>query len=266
MTLLPTSIASPAGGQVRVFRSPEAALSHVRDHLLTAPECEGWALVAAGYAAIVDPFDAEARWRYCLEMHSSAGNSCADLYGLYASAIATALGDAWRLKWWVEVDRPAARVAAALGTAGLLVMLEARDGQPPCVLTAYLPGLGAAERVRAWASRGADAGPCDLLREGGTGMRRRRGEDGALGRRERLAQERREGAWGPERRLFHRVFRPAVQFVRRSHYLASDPLTGLRHQGRGEYALLKGKLPSTRSLTFEAWCTLRGSHEEAVHE
>ena len=80
------------------------------------------------------------------------------------------------------------------------------------------------------------------------------GADGA-GTREERDKARRESAWTRDQRLFFRVFRPALQFVRRSRFHASDPMK--RGASRGalwnEYALLRTKLPSVRSLTFELW-------------
>jgi len=60
---------------VPVFTDPQRAAAHLRDHLLTAPEAEAWALVAPAYANLLDPADADARFRYWAEAEATGGTS-----------------------------------------------------------------------------------------------------------------------------------------------------------------------------------------------
>lgn len=273
MTLQLVSVKDPSGGaSIDVFGNPSTALGHVRDHLLTAPECEGWVLVSPKYRDVVDPADGDARWRLGVEADGGGGEATGRMYKLYAEAIGEALREAWRLAWWVGFEDVEAAVresgvassgarsgaSAALGTSGVLVMFERRHGLRRVVVTAYLPGLGTAALVER--SRQGATGLSGLPREAGHGMRSSRNRcGGPTGTREDRDRVRRESAWTREQRLFFRVFRPALRFVRRSRFHASDPMR--RDVGRdgpsNEYALLRSKLPSVRSLTFERWTAER---------
>jgi hypothetical protein len=54
--------------------------------------------------------------------------------------------------------------------------------------------------------------------------------------------------------LYYRVFRPAVQLVKRAQHRSRDMLGRIV---RADYALLKGLLPPRSRLKYEDWLQLR---------
>jgi hypothetical protein len=128
------------------------------------------------------------------------------------------------------------------------------------VVTAFLPGQGDPAATR----RGQEAGPAatGLVREGGM----RSGRPGRFqadeAERERRLRLDREAAWGRSERIYYRVFRPAVRFVRGCHHGQRDPLG---RPLRNDYARLKDVLPPQSRLGYADWAALRtrGRAEEA---
>src|SRR5262249_16066462 len=134
------TVAHPAyGSEVQAFGDWEAACAHLRDHLLTAPECRAWALVVPACAEVVNLEDADASRASAREAGAAGGASAQALYDLYASAVAADLRDAAALGW----HRSAGSVTVALGTSGVLAVLV------KCLRTAFLPGQGDARATAA---------------------------------------------------------------------------------------------------------------------
>jgi hypothetical protein len=244
MTLTLRSLPHPAAPArpVRFFGTPDAALDHLRHHLLTSPEAEAWALVAPGYEAILDPRSSDARYRYWQKAVESGGDSAQPLYDLYLEAVRGDAADADRLGWLCSA--PIGTVA--FGTSGVLLIVGA------AVVTAFLPGQGDPAATR----KGQEAGPnaTGLVREGG--MRsgrpgRFRADEAERERRERLE---REANWSRAERIYYRVFRSAVQFIRGCHIGQHDPLG---RPLRGDYGRLKDVLPSRSRLCYADWAEFR---------
>jgi hypothetical protein len=225
------------GSEVQAFGDWEAACAHLRDHLLTAPECHAWALVVPACAGVVDLEDTDARWAYAREALTTAGASAQALYDLYAGAVAADLRDAAALGWHCS----AGAVTVALGTSGVLAVLV------KCLRTAFLPGQGDA-RATAAARAEDQARPGDRRRERGM----RSGPAGRGGREARAAAGR-EARWAPAEMLYYRVFRPAVQFVRSQHVAMRD----LDGRPLRDYGRLKEVLPPLSRLKREDWESLR---------
>ncbi len=223
-----------------MFADWPSAREHLRDHLLTAPESEAWAVVAPGYLLLLDPADGDARWRYWEQVETSGGAAAQPLYDLYREAASADALDA-RLVRWVRVQ---GRVTVAVGTSGILMLVE--DG---IVRTAFLPGQGDPEATRQ--ARASEDGR-GLVRE--RGMRSGRPGTGGAGNREEAIRQRREAGWTPEQRLYYRVFRPCVQFVKRCHHRHRDLYGRLLRQ---DYALLKECLPARSRLKLDDWLDLR---------
>jgi hypothetical protein len=225
-----------------MFRDWEAAGLHLRDHLLTAPECHAWAVVAPAYLDVLDPADADCRWRYWEQAQASEGATAQALYDLYCAATAADAADARELRW-VRVE---GRITVAVGTSGVLLVVE-----EDTVQTAFLPGQGDPEATRQ--VRAAASPERGLVRE--RGMRSGRGASGEdRGAREQAQQARREADWTADERLYHKVFRRCLQFIKRCHHRHRD-MHGrlLRH----DYALLKDCLPARNQLKYDAWLDLR---------
>ncbi|MCS6849724.1 MAG: hypothetical protein NZ700_00975 [Gemmataceae bacterium] len=237
----------PADRSVRVkmFATAKAACMHLCDHLLTAPECNAWVLVSPQYRNILDPADADARWRYAQQAHATNGASAQELYDLYAEATAADARDAQTLGWFGQDDYKF--VTVAIGTSGILLTIEG-----DILKTAFLPGQGQAETTR----EVRQSGDCrtSLPRERGMRSGRNPTARAEFRARERAAQERREAAWNDEERLYYKVFRPAVQLIKRCHHLCCDMFGQLK---KTDYALLKGRLPARNQLKYPKWLHLR---------
>jgi hypothetical protein len=88
-----------------------------------------------------------------------------------------------------------------------------------------------------------------------SGMRSGRSAACIFSPRENRRKQRREALWTREERLYYRVFRPCIQFIRKSHHRCRDLCGRLI---RCDYALLKDRLPPRSRLSYEDWLRLRG--------
>ena len=255
------SLTHPAvpGNRVEVFRDADTACLHIRDHLLTAPECFAWALVDPMCGDLVDLDSFRSRLKYLKEATRSQGASAQDLYNLYFEIIANELRDAKQLNWYITADDGS---TIALGTGGVLTIVQGAH-----IKTAFLPGQGSPGAVK----RSQDGEPArdSLLREGNGNAREKRGRRGRGRRRSAKGSYRRnrnrnrkdtryeaseELHETPEELLYYKVFRPAVQFIR------DCPFPGRKIKGERplrQYGLLKKQLPPMGELSFENWLELR---------
>ena len=245
------SIPHPANGAtVEVFADWGRAVEHLCDHVLTAPECDGWKVVVVGWEEVLNLDDGSCRLEYSKNARFPQGHSAQQLFDLYAEAIRLAALDAKNLGWHGS-DGP---VTVALGTSGVLVLIQGKT-----VLTAFLPGHG--DPVVVVAARVA-ASPTRAVLPRERGMRRRSPTASqAVPGRERRAQELREAQWSDDERLYHRVFHPAVQFIR-SRYHSMRDLNG--RMLRCDYALLKPVLPPLSQLKYPQWLELRQQYRSTV--
>ena len=67
---------------------------------------------------------------------------------------------------------------------------------------------------------------------------------------------RKETSWTPDERLYYRVFRPAVKFIRRCHCHSGKICDG---ESGNHYGLLKKCLPSMKALRLNRWIEMRRS-------
>jgi hypothetical protein len=243
-TLELRTLAHPARPHLRVpvFGDWLKACEHLRDHLLTAPECYAWADVLPEYADILDPASEDARWRYAQEAMATGGRRAQALYDLYSAATARDARDAALLAWHcTEGD-----VTVALGTSGILLVVE------DVVRTAFLPGQGSPLQTQL--ARDLPEDSAGLPRQ--AGMRTPRPARPALAGSTKEQRERREreALWSREQRLYYHVFKPSVQFVRECHHRHRDMHGKLL---RRDYALLKEVLPPLSRLKFHHWMELR---------
>jgi len=237
------AVPHPARGGVQVpfFSDWQSACQHLRDHLLTAPECHGWLLVAPDYGQIVDPDNPDARWSYAEQAAAAAGRAAQPLYDLYCSAVSQDAEDAAQLGW----HRSQGRMTVCLGTSGILAVI----GQ--AVTTAFLPGQGTPEGTLAGREPDQQQG---LPRERGMRSGRPGRRDQKMSDRDRQVREQREAAWSRSQRLYYRVFKPAVQSVKQCHHRNRNMYGKLV---RSDYALLKDALPHLSQFKYEDWAALR---------
>ena len=236
MTLILRELRAPnALGAVQGFPTAVEAVCHLCDHVLTAPECHGWNLVLGGWDELFD--QADQRWKYARQATTSDGASAQELYDDYCCAAQRSMDESSATNWWV-VDGD---TLATFSTNGVLVVAHLMS--EPTIATIFLPGQGHGVLVGRGDSRGTTPLPRECRRRMRSGQHR-------IGRPDRADS----AEWGREERLFFRVFRPAVQFIKRCHFDAMDyQLRRRKH----EYALLKKKLPATNGMTFEWWQALR---------
>lgn len=232
---------------ILVFRDAKRAVQHLRDHVLTAPECEGWAVILDGVMDRVDLGNDDARWRSARAITDQVQEAQA-LYDLYSGMIESQFTEAGQLHWFYEQST----LAVGIGTLGVLVVSEGAGGAPDAVKTAFLPGQGvpiAVVRAR------EDSRPTGALARESRAMRAGR-RDRLHGDSEREAREceRRMEGMTRDERIYYQVFRPAIQFVRRQYHRHRD-VSG-RPMGN-DYAHLKSVLPPVSQLKYEAWQALR---------
>jgi len=233
---------------VVIFQDWLKACEHLRDHLLTAPECGAWATVIPGYAGLLDPASEDDRWRYLQQASASQGLSAQPLYDLYCDALRGEVEDARLLRWYASDGE----VTVAMGTSGILLVIERAPAPAGEVLrTAFLPGQG--DPLRTQSARQHPGGP-GLPRQGPpcrpAGPRPLPPESP----KERRERAQREAHWDDLRRLYYRVFKSAVRFVRRCHRRPPQTQTAAQ---RRDYALLKDVLPPQSQLKFPHWEVLR---------
>ena len=234
---------------VRIFGDGNAAIAHLCDHVLTAPECDGWAVVMPCYEAVLDPGDGEARWHYARIAQETHGTSAQRLYELYSDSIAADAADARRLGWL----KTESGVTVTLGTSGVLVIIEAVGGRCRAVTTAFLPGQGCARAVR------------ESVGEPGVGRALRRESSGRScnhrpgdSPREEQQRQGRESDYTGDERLYYYVFKPAVQFIRNQYHSQYDMLG---NRCGNDYALLKEVLPRRSGLKYRDWLSFRAECE-----
>lgn len=251
MTLKLTSFANPRNPhRVAVFRQTDHALDHIRDHLLTAPECDAWALIHSGLSTII-PQDPKQRWKLYESAVQSRGTSVQELYDDFAALIEEASSVSSALNWWVQQGT----VTAGLSKLGVLVLLDFNEpgaAVPEVVRTAFLPGQGSREKTRESKNRPAEG--TGLMREGASrgmrnGARRKWTRKGSEARRQAARRTR----WSVEQRIFFDVFRPAVQTIRDSYWDSNARRARKRGTEQHEYALLKKELPPNSELGFDDW-------------
>lgn len=245
MTLQNGQVTYPGrrGQRVPAFRSANEALRHLLDHVLTHPECGAWAVVLPQYGTVLDWADPDARWRFAREAQATGGASAQALYEMYREAVDSDADGAGRLGWFVDRGD----VTVALGTRGILLLVERGT-----LVTAFLPGQGVPQQVVRGTEQRAAGSKAALPREGRGRWRRVGVQEHPRETRQRLEIEKR---WSPVERLYYRVFRPSVQFVRTAVYDAS----GMLRRPARDYGLLRRCLPRMSRLRLEDWLAHRRS-------
>jgi len=223
------------GFKVKVFQDSVAACVHLRDHLLSRPECRGWGLVDSRLGELVDLDNPGLRWKLACETMDIDGPAAQELYDIYSGNVARELRDAAELGWHATKDG----TTVALGTSGILVVIKGR-----IIKTAFLPGLSTPAGVVKTSARGKKSLP------------RERADRRSRARRKRNSK----GNWGkealrtPSEQLYYEVFRPSVKHIRRNHYHDGK---ALGEEPANHYALLKECLPSMKALSLTGWAGIR---------
>lgn len=229
-----------AGVRIACFAHWRTACQHVRDHVLTHPEAAAWLLLRPELAELV-PADFQ-QLKFLLEqVEQSQGTILQTIYACYTAAIDQAAVDASILVW----HESRGDKTVALGTTGLLLVIQRQT-----LTTAFLPGQGSPEAVRqAREQLGAVLPRQRQMRSGRPGWPRP--ETWHLDPK----PLQREATRPHDELLYYRVFRPAVQFVRRQQ-VSGRGLDGSRFGGN-DYSLLKEVLPPMSQLKLPLWRELR---------
>jgi len=224
---------------VKLFQDSVAATTHMRDHLLSQPECHAWGTLEPGLGQLVNLQNPGARWKFASGTGSTDNANAERLYSLYCDAVERNLEDAGWLGWHAS----AGQVTVVLGLDGVLSVIAGDT-----LRTAFLPGQGSSDAVKR--SRQESCSDNELPREV------------AFSRRSSRRRKKSGLPWGleakrtPEERLYYEVFRPAVKFIRKCHY----------HDGKvcpvdsgNQYGLLKKCLPGMKALSLKNWTEMRSS-------
>lgn len=256
MALELTTLFHESSGTVQVFPSPRKAAEHIRDHLLTNPECEAWAVIS-NLTSIVS-LDFHSRKAAAKQVETLEDPSQA-LYELYMKVMEEAVSDSHNAGWTVTEELRNLQVL--LGFNGLLIVIE--EG---IIRTAFLPGQGISERTTAAKSQRSNPLPREIgMRSRGKKRRKsqRRGREGGKRRERRekwkdkeISENEQNMSFGThEEEIFHRVFKPALDFVREQGSYAFD-MYGYGLPGQKDYGLLNRNLPRTR-MRYADWQQLR---------
>lgn len=225
-------------GAPQLFSSPQSALEHLADHVLTSPEAMAWAELLDPYP--VDPHDADARWRYARDLFRGTANP-QPLYDAFVAVLERAAADAQACGLVAELDG----TRVALGLDGVLLYIDTRHN---VLRTAYLPNQGSAERTAQAHARAQTPTPTNrtsdpLPREAPEQLG---GRD--LKPRDARAMQARRKRRDRDQRIYYHLFRPARTSVRATRLDRSAYTT------RGEAALL---LEPLRALglnnDFQRW-------------
>lgn len=210
-----------------LFPDQESARRHIEKHLLGEQEAAQWALVIPAivreYADIAD-----SRQRHRLYTDLKRTEIFEALYRQLSRSVELNLKDACRLGWKKVDAQRTPWVGVAFGTSGALIVVE--NG---VTRTVFLPG---ADEEAPWGQAGDD-------------KRRRRMRQGGKSHREVAVYTDR---WSQAEWLFYRVFRPALQFLRRAVYERLPRKLDPRAR-RNDYAMLKDCLPFIKSFKYEDW-------------
>jgi len=239
------SLVDRHGRQVQVFRAWDKVVSHLRYHLLTLPESLGWSLLMPELLKIGDLANPDRCWEMQRELSSEAGadSPCElgrGLYRLYARGIADALQPAGEA---AEASTPE-NFRLTLGLSGVLVIVE-RFAMYEVVVTAFIPGMGDAQVVsqaNALRRYGQEADrQYDWKRSGRNAGKSKRGPQLKF-------ESQRFAGWSHAERVYHALFRPALQFIR------SRVVKQCRNRdGTEDYARLKEPLGPRSNWSYKQW-------------
>lgn len=241
---------------VFVYLDWETALRHLRDHLLTAPECYAWSLLCPEIHAILTPEESDDRWSFQREAERSQGATAQGLYDIYVTFLQRVLWEAHHAGWFLEAERSASLTSSpsvlyALSPSGVFAIVERSFESSSFLLkTAYIPGQG--DRLRLLQM---DFSQRTLL---GQGLPR----EGAVSPappqddfRDILRRQKREARWSVEQTIFYRIFRPALTFLRNRTPDIQDPIS--RYHEGSIYLEFKRLLPRSSQFSLEGWLSLR---------
>ncbi|RMG36281.1 MAG: hypothetical protein D6725_10920 [Planctomycetota bacterium] len=212
---------------LKVFASREKALEHIASHILGEGESAAWAVVL-GDDDLVGGDLGDPRFRHRVHNALCRESDAFDRwYGVYSRVIELNLRDACELDWKAVRHESDGWVGVALGTCGVVIVAE--NGT---VLTAFLP-------------QQTEETP-KLLR----------GKRSMRGGRDKIIPHRHAERWGREERLYFRVFKPAVQFLRRAQTEWFEAGGGMLPRSN-DYAMLKDRVPRTSRMTLRKWLAWR---------
>ena len=208
------------------------AVEHMIKYLLTDPERKAWRIADPRLMQIVDLDHENVCWRYGQQAMKSCGTSATALYVAYCDNMDRTGRAATRLEWCCNGADPDTRVG--FDERGVLIIVQR------CVRTCFIPG--------AWNER--DKSTWRNVRRRSGRNRSSRAEE-----RERRREEKRGNAWSQEERIYYRVFRPALQEIRRQHINHDiDPDDDVHPR---DWAGLKETLKEEGMISFARWQEIR---------
>jgi hypothetical protein len=154
-------------GKVTLFATPEQALRHLCDHVLTRPEAHYWAHLIPAFNDWLRAGDDDALYRFARALWSERppAEALQELYDGYASVIVQAIGDAIHLGWFWAEDEPDGPCWRGLGVSGAYVVWREHTVRTAMLLGYTAPPAPGEEpagrktnplpRQHAWKYRGA---------------------------------------------------------------------------------------------------------------
>lgn len=203
---------SELGRWAQAFSSAEKVLEHIEAHLLDQEEGLRWRRIAPGLHELLP--DERTGVRKLQMARNGDFSEIEPIYALYCETVNQEMGDAQSLGWHNCGSRPSVTVCVAMGTSGVLALFECDYFSPWIMRTAFIPGVGSKART---VKRKMQAFGYYVAQPPGRGMLEGRFRKSNMDRRDLEKMQERERQWTTEQWIFYRSFRPALQFVWKTH-------------------------------------------------
>ena len=219
---------------IRIFYDESSVCDHIQKHILGEYESLAWWPAFDPEGTRVNIKDGKVRYAHIREIEAGNMEVIRHYYSFCADCIELSANEARCLKWHIS----SRGVTVAMGITGILMIVEGY------MKTAFFPGFGDPSRQSTFHDSSKrqfseyDAKP-HLIRSWKTSQRKKR-----------AAHQR---SWDTAQRLYYKVFKKCVRFVRSQHHDSLD-ITGQRNN---DYGLARKFLPSMGRLKFEDWNQLR---------
>lgn len=246
-----------SGKTIRFFANRQRAVEHICDHLLTAPECDAWRIIAPHPLLLERTETKNLRYQTAklLNLEPEEDERCEELfetlYTLFYEIAAQEIADAARNAFFYESHTKdnQSKVLVMFSSSGALALAEGLADRDEYVLkTFFIPAQG---------DKGLVVRQKELVRDAKNPLPREKGERhkpcAKYRKREERDKSRRQENYSVQEQLYYLVYKPAYAFLRSCHIEEQRSFDGTLLTG-ADYALLKDIVPK---LDFEQWCDLR---------
>lgn len=234
----------------RFFANRSSIVTHMSNHLFVHPEAQAWAAILPQWHDLL--VDATRRHNEQARLAQTEGASHCDLYWLWSQAIEQEIREAHRLRWMACVRN---NVLLFFGTRGILIVIEHSQNEW-IIRTAFIPGLGNPSETKQ--ARSQCQPRRDYYRQTSAQYRRNR-KFNQLHPKENQQRVIRESNWSELEWYFYRVFRPAIQFLRKEHNTHRTSDGRIYISQNRDYRLLFPRLPQEirHNVQIKTWREFR---------